>query len=84
MFKAFVLYIFRNESCCAIFNFRTDIFDLICFLNLSVREKVSFKSHAQRFEGDSFKKMPSVLKAPRLKFSKKVLARLSMYNMLLH
>ena len=55
MFKAFVLYIFRNESCCAIFNFRTDIFVL--------------------------KDTRSVLKATRLKFSKKVLARLSMYNM---
>ena len=73
MFKAFVLYIFRNESCCAIFDFWTDIFVLICFLNLRVREKVSFKRHAQRFEGDSFKKA-------RLKFSKKVLARLLMYK----
>ena len=63
-----------------VFNFRTDIFVLICFLNLRVREKVSFKRHAQRFEGDSFKKTRSVLKAPRLKFSKKVLVRLSMYN----
>ena len=31
-------------------------FVLIWFLNLRVREKVSFKRHAQRFEGDSFKK----------------------------
>ena len=43
-----------------------------------------FKRHAERFEGDSFKKTRSVLKAPRLKFSKKVLPRLSMYNMLSH
>ena len=34
-------------------------FVLICFLNLRVREKVSFKRHAQRFEGDSFKKTQS-------------------------
>ena len=47
----------------------------IFFLNL--REKVSFKRHAQRFEGDSFKDTRSVLRAPRLKFSEKVLAQLS-------
>ena len=56
---------------------------LICFLNLRVREKVSFKRHAHRFEGDSFKDTRNFLKVPRLKFSKKVLARLfDMYNML--
>ena len=70
MFKAFVLYIFRNESCCAIFKFRTDIFVLICLLNLRVREKVSFKRHAQCFESASLKK--------NFKSSR------AMYNMLSH
>ena len=64
--------------------FRLIFLFIICFLNLRVREKVSFKKHAQRFEGDFFKKTRSVLKAPCLKFSKKVLARLSLYNMLSH
>ena len=69
MFKGFVLYIFRNESCCAIFNFRTDIFVL--------------KDMRSVLKVTRLKKR-SVLKVPRLKFSKKVLARLSMYNMLSH
>ena len=59
-----------NESCCAIFNFRTDIFVL--------------KDTRSVLKATCLKKTRSVLKVPRSKFSKKVLARLSMYNMLSH